>query len=164
MNIRLEPMPGMEDEEEGDDAPGIVQGDTKVTEEVLQESSRANRPRAGGLLVVAAFRYGTEGLARAGGATRSGARRRLPRLCGGHDLHEGEPPQFLIAWRKAVVREGQRMVSPPPDAYREMSLTGTCLKCHETSATFCTRCQTMRTSSLPAGDATWCREGWWGHE
>jgi len=49
-------------------------------------------------------------------------------------------PQILNAWRTAVVRDGERTWVSPTGRAWEMSLTGTCLKCHDNSADFCTRC------------------------
>jgi hypothetical protein len=48
--------------------------------------------------------------------------------------------QLLNEWRTAVVRDGQRMWTSSTGREWEMSLTGTCLKCHANSGTFCTRC------------------------
>jgi hypothetical protein len=42
---------------------------------------------------------------------------------------------ILDEWRDAVVREGQKM-----DGEHEMSLTRTCMSCHESSERFCKRC------------------------
>lgn len=49
-------------------------------------------------------------------------------------------PQILNAWRTAVVRDGQRVWTSSTGHEWEMSLTGTCLDCHDNSADFCTRC------------------------
>ncbi len=49
-------------------------------------------------------------------------------------------PQILNAWRTAVVRDGERTWVSSTGREWEMSLTGTCLHCHDNSADFCTRC------------------------
>lgn len=48
--------------------------------------------------------------------------------------------QLLNEWRTAVVRDGLRTWTSSTGHEWEMSLTGTCLKCHTNSETFCTRC------------------------
>ncbi|MGD8319226.1 MAG: sulfate reduction electron transfer complex DsrMKJOP subunit DsrJ [Gemmatimonadota bacterium] len=48
--------------------------------------------------------------------------------------------QLLNEWRTLVVRDGQRTWTSSTGREWEMSLTGTCLKCHTNSETFCTRC------------------------
>ena len=48
--------------------------------------------------------------------------------------------ELLNEWRNAVVRDGETdYTSPSGDVYR-MSLTGTCMDCHDNRETFCTRC------------------------
>jgi hypothetical protein len=47
---------------------------------------------------------------------------------------------LLNTWRTAVVREGQRYYTASSGRRYQMSLTGTCLKCHANSADFCVRC------------------------
>jgi cytochrome c len=47
---------------------------------------------------------------------------------------------LLNAWRTAVVRDGQRYYTASSGQRHEMSLTGTCLKCHANSDAFCERC------------------------
>ena len=48
--------------------------------------------------------------------------------------------QLLNEWRTAVVRDGRRTWTSSTGREWEMSLTGTCLKCHADSGAFCTRC------------------------
>jgi hypothetical protein len=55
-------------------------------------------------------------------------------------LMKATHPQILNAWRNAVVREGERTWTSSTGREWEMSLTGTCLECHDNSADFCTRC------------------------
>ncbi len=47
---------------------------------------------------------------------------------------------LLEQWRDAVVREGQRIYTARDGTRYEMSLTGTCLRCHSNKANFCDRC------------------------
>ncbi len=48
--------------------------------------------------------------------------------------------QLLVQWREEVVRNGPgRYVAGDGKEY-DMSLTGTCLKCHSNKAEFCDRC------------------------
>jgi hypothetical protein len=47
---------------------------------------------------------------------------------------------LLNTWRTAVVRNGQRYYTASSGRRYEMSLTGTCLKCHANSGAFCVRC------------------------
>lgn len=49
-------------------------------------------------------------------------------------------PKILNGWRTAVVRDGQRTWTSSTGTEWEMSLTGTCLRCHDDSGKFCTRC------------------------
>lgn len=49
-------------------------------------------------------------------------------------------PVLLNEWRNAVVREGQTEFVSSTGAHYTMSLTGTCLECHENRAAFCDRC------------------------
>ena len=46
---------------------------------------------------------------------------------------------LLLAWRDRVVRSGERVFTAPDGRVRELSLTRTCLGCHEKAA-FCDRC------------------------
>ncbi len=49
--------------------------------------------------------------------------------------------QLLDSWRNEVVRNGNRIyVSNTDGTHHEMSLTKTCLGCHESREKFCTRC------------------------
>jgi len=49
--------------------------------------------------------------------------------------------KLLYAWRKAVVRGGERYYTSRATGERyEMSLTKTCLGCHTNRKTFCDRC------------------------
>ncbi len=48
---------------------------------------------------------------------------------------------LLNQWRDAVVREGGRYyTSTAYGSQHEMSLTGTCIGCHGSRETFCTKC------------------------
>jgi len=49
-------------------------------------------------------------------------------------------PELLNAWRTAVVRSGERYYTAADGERFEMSLTGTCMRCHTNSETFCERC------------------------
>ncbi len=49
---------------------------------------------------------------------------------------------LLNSWRNKVVREGKRIYTNPKGVSFEMSLTKTCLKCHEQKDKFCDRCHT----------------------
>ncbi len=59
-----------------------------------------------------------------------------------------EPAPFMRAnhmrllndWRDLVVREGERTYTAADGKVYEISLTGTCLKCHSNKETFCDRC------------------------
>jgi hypothetical protein len=48
--------------------------------------------------------------------------------------------ELLNSWRDDVVRNGQRIYVASDGARHDMSLTGTCLRCHEDPAKFCIRC------------------------
>jgi hypothetical protein len=48
--------------------------------------------------------------------------------------------KLLNEWRDAVVREGNRLYVASDGKRYEMSLSGTCLKCHLNKADFCDRC------------------------
>jgi hypothetical protein len=48
--------------------------------------------------------------------------------------------KLLVAWRDDVVREGNRLYAAKDGRTFEISLTGTCLKCHDNKARFCDRC------------------------
>jgi hypothetical protein len=47
---------------------------------------------------------------------------------------------LLDGWRDAVVRRGDRVYVAADGRRHEMSLTGTCLRCHSEPAEFCDRC------------------------
>jgi hypothetical protein len=59
-----------------------------------------------------------------------------------------EPTEYMTAnhmdllnqWRNAVVREGQTEYTASTGERYVMSLTRTCLDCHDDRDTFCTRC------------------------
>ncbi len=59
-----------------------------------------------------------------------------------------EPAPFMRAnhmrllndWRDSVVREGKRTYTAADGKIYEISLTGTCLKCHSNKDQFCDRC------------------------
>ncbi len=47
---------------------------------------------------------------------------------------------LLNDWRDAVVRRGLRIYTSSDGARYEMSLSGTCMRCHSNKSTFCDRC------------------------
>ena len=47
---------------------------------------------------------------------------------------------LLAEWREAVVRGEGTSHTSPDGSVRAMSLTGTCLKCHDDRDAFCTEC------------------------
>ncbi len=48
--------------------------------------------------------------------------------------------ELLNQWRNAVVREGETEYTSTSGETYTMSLTGTCMDCHDNRETFCTRC------------------------
>jgi len=48
--------------------------------------------------------------------------------------------QLLTTWREEVVRDGQRTYTTSDGKTYDMSLTKTCLKCHQDKAQFCDNC------------------------
>jgi hypothetical protein len=48
--------------------------------------------------------------------------------------------KLLAAWRESAVREGNLSYRAADGRVHEISLTGTCLKCHSNKAQFCDRC------------------------
>lgn len=48
--------------------------------------------------------------------------------------------QILDEWRTEVVRNGRRTFTTSDGRRFEMSLTGTCMKCHSSKERFCDRC------------------------
>jgi hypothetical protein len=48
--------------------------------------------------------------------------------------------KLLTAWRDSAVREGNRSYLAADGRVHEVSLTGTCLKCHSNKTQFCDRC------------------------
>lgn len=48
--------------------------------------------------------------------------------------------QLLNGWREQVVREGKRVYTAPDGRQFTMSLTNTCLDCHESKQEFCDKC------------------------
>jgi hypothetical protein len=48
--------------------------------------------------------------------------------------------KLLVNWRDGVVREGNRLYTAKNGKVYEMSLSGTCLKCHSNKQQFCDRC------------------------
>jgi len=48
--------------------------------------------------------------------------------------------ELLNEWRDAVVRGGDRVYVASDGQHHRMSLTGTCLRCHEDPDKFCNRC------------------------
>ncbi|MBF0430739.1 MAG: sulfate reduction electron transfer complex DsrMKJOP subunit DsrJ [Fibrobacteria bacterium] len=48
--------------------------------------------------------------------------------------------QILDEWRDIVVREGERTYTSPSGKIFTMSLSNTCLDCHNNQAEFCDRC------------------------
>jgi hypothetical protein len=47
---------------------------------------------------------------------------------------------LLNRWRNAVVRDGEHLYVSATGAQHEMSLTGTCMRCHGAAEGFCDRC------------------------
>ena len=47
---------------------------------------------------------------------------------------------LVASWRNAVVRNGEREYASTTGVTYVMSLTGTCLDCHDNRETFCQRC------------------------
>jgi len=48
--------------------------------------------------------------------------------------------QLLLTWRDSVVRDGVRTYVATDATEYEMSLTGTCMGCHQSKTSFCDRC------------------------
>ncbi len=48
--------------------------------------------------------------------------------------------ELLNEWRNAVVREGETEYTSTAGETYTISLTGTCMDCHDNRETFCTRC------------------------
>ena len=48
--------------------------------------------------------------------------------------------KLITSWRDEVVREGNRRYTSTSGQTFEMSLTGTCLKCHSNKDRFCDKC------------------------
>ena len=48
--------------------------------------------------------------------------------------------KLLVNWREGVVREENRLYTAKNGKVYEMSLSGTCLKCHSNKQQFCDRC------------------------
>lgn len=49
-------------------------------------------------------------------------------------------PALLDEWRDAAVREGRTEYTSSTGAVHTLSLTGTCMSCHDNEETFCARC------------------------
>jgi len=47
---------------------------------------------------------------------------------------------LLMTWRDTVVREDRRTWTAPDGKTHTISLTGTCLRCHDNKAEFCDKC------------------------
>lgn len=58
--------------------------------------------------------------------------------------------ELLNAWRDSVVRDGNRVYVASDGQRHDMSLTGTCLRCHDAQDRFCDRCHAY------AGVETFC--------
>jgi hypothetical protein len=48
--------------------------------------------------------------------------------------------ELLDSWRDAVVRRGEHVYVATDGKHHDMSLTGTCLRCHSEPSKFCVRC------------------------
>jgi hypothetical protein len=48
--------------------------------------------------------------------------------------------KLLVGWREAAVREGNRLYTAKGGRTFEVSLSGTCLRCHSNKQQFCDRC------------------------
>jgi len=53
-----------------------------------------------------------------------------------------EHMQLLDVWRNAVVREGDRTFTNEAGKKFNMSLSNTCMECHDNKAEFCDKCHT----------------------
>ncbi len=56
------------------------------------------------------------------------------------DFMKREHMQLLDLWREAVVRDGKRVYKAANGAQYDMSLSNTCLDCHDNKAEFCDKC------------------------
>jgi hypothetical protein len=104
-----------------------------------------DRPRiAAGLavfLVLAAYPVWSAMAAPGDGARPTLERAKDPSGCVEDTLYMAAHHQDLLnSWRTEVVRDGGRFYVSTSGRQWEMSLTGTCLKCHTNSKTFCERC------------------------
>jgi len=82
---------------------------------------------------------------RALGSTASGTRPELPlpdsAACVEDAAYMTAHHMDLLAdWREAVVRGAETTHTSPEGITRAMSLTGTCLGCHDDHEAFCTQC------------------------
>ena len=66
---------------------------------------------------------------------------------------------LLNAWRTAVVRDGERYYTSSSGQRYEMSLTGTCMRCHANSQTFCERCHSYTDVQLTCWNCHVAPEG-----
>jgi len=55
-------------------------------------------------------------------------------------LMQANHMDLLAQWRNAVVRDGEREYTATTGQTYVMSLTGTCMDCHDNRETFCQRC------------------------
>jgi hypothetical protein len=100
-------------------------------------------------LVTSPFWY-----ARAAGLTARGPEPKLPtseRAClMPTEYMRTSHMDLLMTWRDTVVREHQRTWTAPDGKAHTISLTGTCLRCHDNKAEFCDKCHDY------AGVAPYC--------
>jgi hypothetical protein len=68
--------------------------------------------------------------------------------------------RLLNAWRTAVVRDGERTWVSSGGAEHEMSLTGTCMRCHANREGFCDRCHDYAGVTMTCWDCHVSPEGW----
>jgi hypothetical protein len=68
--------------------------------------------------------------------------------------------ELLNAWRTAVVRDGERYYTSSSGERYEMSLTGTCMRCHASSDAFCERCHQYANVSVTCWQCHVAPEGW----
>lgn len=66
---------------------------------------------------------------------------------------------LLNSWRNAVVRNGERTYVSTTGAEYEMSLTGTCMRCHTNSQAFCERCHDYAGVTTPCWSCHVAPEG-----
>ena len=56
------------------------------------------------------------------------------------DVMRARHQEILNQWRNSVVRDGEREYTSTTGEVHVMSLTGSCMNCHDDREAFCTRC------------------------